>query len=78
MTDKPDALWMWVIYDHPTDFPDVFVARRHICYGPDAGPTQDVMVAPVLDMIRAEMERRGLTMLARFPNDDPSIVETWL
>jgi hypothetical protein len=75
---SPDALSIWVIYDHPTDFPHNFVARRHVAYGPDAGPTADLMIAPDLGLIRKEMERRGLTRLHRFPEDDDKIVETWL
>jgi hypothetical protein len=74
----PDALSIWVIYDHPTDFPDHFVARRHIAYGPGAGPTDDIVIHGKLAAVRKEMERRFLTCLARHPEDDPKIVETWL
>jgi hypothetical protein len=67
-----------VIYDHPTDFPDSFVARRHIAYGPDAGPTAEVMRSNSLNALQEEMERRGLIRLDRYAADAPCIVETWL
>lgn len=35
-------------------------------------------VAPRLELIRGEMERRGLTCITRSDSDDPMIMETWL
>jgi hypothetical protein len=73
-----DALSIWVVYDHPTDWPDWFVARRHVAYGPEAGPTADMILDRDLDHLRQDMEQRGLFRLHRFPEDDAKIVETWL
>jgi hypothetical protein len=73
-----EALSIWVIYDHPRDYPHAFVARRHIAYGPNAGPTDDVVVNEKLLVVRKAMQRRFLTCMPRFPDDDPMILETWL
>ena len=67
-------LSMWVIYDHPKDYPNSYVARR---WELDR-PTTDIIVCPRLDAIRHEMQIRGLACLARNPNDDSKIVECWV
>lgn len=69
---------MWTIYDHPLDFPDEFVARRWETTAAGAFATSDVMRSKRIELIRQEMERRGLYRLERFDNDDPNIMEVWL
>jgi len=72
-------LTMWTIYDHPSDFPNVYVARCHIATPPDqAGPTEHTLECTDLQFIRAAMVGAGLTCLMRAQTDDPKIVETWL
>lgn len=75
-----DALYMWTVYDHPTDMPDKFVARLFAIarLSPTPSPTETVIVADALDDLRGAMRKRGLTCLARDPSDDPKIVEVWL
>lgn len=68
------VLTIWTIYDHPTDYPNAWVARAHDVPG---GPTDRVEVADSLEALRAKLPR-GLTMLARHPDDDPVIREVWL
>jgi hypothetical protein len=65
-------LEIWTIYDHPTDYPDCFVARKFL----NDQPTDTVLFAPTLARIR-EMIPQGLFPLARFKEDDPVIVESW-
>jgi hypothetical protein len=73
------ALSMWVIYDHTTDFPDHWVARRWIITREGEGPTEDIMVASdSLETLRGLMVENGLTCLTRAPEDDRKIVEVWL
>ncbi len=64
---------IWVIYDHPIDFPDEFVARKFIL----DKPTKDMIVMPSLDELR-KMLPLGLTRLDRCLEDDPRIIEVWL
>jgi hypothetical protein len=71
-------LGIWVIYDHPTDYPDSFVARQFFC-GPNIVlATDNVVTALDLDALRRALARDGLTPIDRLPGDDPKIVESWL
>ena len=72
------ALSIWTIYDHPTDYPQEFIARRHEITATGSVPTNDILVSRTLDGLRAEMEMRGMYPLTREPDDDPCIVESWL
>lgn len=72
------VLEIWAVYDHPTDFPTKFVARR---WRVDAGrvtPTDGIRVANELDDLRAQLRVEGLSCVARQHDDDPKIVESWL
>ncbi len=71
---------LWVVYDHPSDFPNSFVARRWN----NGKPTAHVFVSPRLDKLRTligqEISKSGTTpfCLPRDTNDDPSIMEVWI
>ncbi len=67
-------LTVWVVYDHPKDFPDTFVARRFD--GEDA--TAELIVCTDLETIRQELQAKGLVRFARDEQDDPKILESWL
>ena len=77
MSDDSEALSIWVIYDHPADYPDVYIARRWVAYGPNAGP-REAIGSSRLDVLRSTLERRGLIRMDRLPADDPVILETWM
>jgi hypothetical protein len=71
------ALSIWTVYDHPSDFPDTFMAR---CFKSDASgsfPTPTVMTGD-LETIRETLQWAGLVCLMRNESDDPKIVETWI
>jgi len=67
-------LRMWTIYDHPTDYPDCFVAREFIL----DKPTENLIAGPDIEMLRRHFIEIGMTCLPRAPDDQPQIVETWL
>jgi hypothetical protein len=70
---------LWTVYDHPTDYPNSFVARRGIVSeGGEFKQTDDVIVSNSLDEIRTQLRGRGLAYLPRNPKDEPQIVEVWL
>ena len=74
-----NALAIWTVYDHPTDYPDKFVARR-FDVGHD-GPklSASVIIADDLDKLRRVLEfELRLVRITRSPEDDPKIVENWL
>jgi hypothetical protein len=67
-------LTLWTIYDHPKDFPDDIVARRHEVPG---GPTERWMGGD-LELLRDVFRGAGLVRVDRAPNDDVKIVESWI
>jgi len=77
---KPgEHLVMWTIYDHPSDWPDWYVARPYtIGDGPEPVPGDTVILERDLERLRDQMQRRGLVKLMRNEGDHPNVVETWL
>jgi hypothetical protein len=73
MTEQ--ALTIWTVYEHPSDFPDHFVARPFYV-GPGLDRGNQVLLAETLDELRALLPA-GLICMARSENDDPVIVEVW-
>ena len=74
-----EGLPVWVVYDHPRDYPHDYVARMHIAERDGSTTISDVaLVSRSLDLLRMELEARGLTCLHRMEGDDPVILETWL
>lgn len=67
-------LELWVIYDHPRDFPSCYVARLWL----DEQPTVIMLVASQLDLLRRYLEQRGKYRMPRAEQDDPSILEVWI
>ncbi|CAM8631602.1 hypothetical protein [Sphingobium cupriresistens] len=70
-------LSMWVITENPTDFPGQFVAREWLLGNGVHAVTDNHHVAPTLDDVR-DLLPPFLHRLARDPNDDPVIVESWI
>jgi hypothetical protein len=77
MTDAATDLPLWVVYDHPSDYPRDYVARQHIIGVAGQRPTDRIMTG-TLDSIRVALANLGLIRLTRSDADDPVIVETWL
>ena len=67
-------LKMWTIYDHPSDYPDCFVAREFVL----DKPTENFIACNDIDSLRGQLLDMGLTCVPRSPEDQPQIVETWL
>lgn len=71
---------VYVIYDHPRDYPNDYVARR---FEMDK-ITNDVFTDPSLEIVRAWVRKRiwktgmGAFRLSRAAIDDPCIIETWI
>jgi hypothetical protein len=72
------GLIMWAVYDHPTDFPAEYVARRFLVDSDGPLPTSQVLTSNDLDCLRDALQDMGLVCLTRSEGDDPKIVETWL
>jgi hypothetical protein len=68
------SIELWVIYDHPSDLPQGYVARRW----EGETPTEDALLSYDLEALRDEMESRGLVCIPRSEGDEPQIVESWI
>jgi hypothetical protein len=77
LAGKRDRLPMFVIYDHPTDFPDSYVARLWVTL-PQPQSTEFVILSERIGNLRQIMEQIGFAQLARDPADDPKALETWI
>jgi hypothetical protein len=71
------GLEIWTVYDHPSDYPASFVARKSVVGASMTTMTHDMFVADTLDELRALLPR-GLYRIHRYEQDDPKIVEVWL
>ncbi len=67
------ALSLYVVYDHPSDFPHSFVVRR---FEFDQ-PKELLGVAPSLELARLLIPK-GLVCLHRLDQDERQIAEVWL
>ena len=65
---------VWVVYDHPRDQPDYYVAR--LWRGET--PTDMALIDADLERLRDTLEQMGLVHLDRMEGDDPVILETWI
>ena len=69
----------YVIYDHPTDYPDMFVIREwEIAKNGSIIPKQIVFKSFDVDVVRGYLRMRGLINIGRYKNDDPKILEVWI
>ena len=68
-----EAVNTYVIYDHPSDYPNSFAVRRFEW----ATPMELIGIADTLDQARALLPS-GLYNLGRTHKDDPKIVEVWI
>jgi hypothetical protein len=76
-TKRDDLVSGWTVFDHPRDYPDVFVARRWVARRGEVVPTHDMFTADSLAELRALLPA-GLICVPRMPWDDTKIVEVWL
>lgn len=70
------SLFTYTIYEKPADFPDAWVVRRWEA----TGDVEDRGVWCLAESLEAARESipPDLICFTRSPEDDPTIVETWL
>lgn len=71
------GLSLWTIYERPTDYPDMFVARRWHGSSVRHEPTMDLRIGETLDSVRQQLPG-GLTNIGRKNGDEAQIVEVWV
>lgn len=74
---ETEPLRLWTIYDHPSDFPDRFIARLSLVSRAGIVATRQTISATSLEELRSKLPP-GLYRINRDPGDDPVIVEVWL
>lgn len=67
----------WVVYDHPTDFPDKWVMRAFKVVGEKIQPTNMAWAFDTLNEIHT-MIPEGCARVQRHVLDDPKIYEVWI
>ena len=65
---------LFVIYDHPSDHPQRFVARLWDLNR----PTEVHETAETLEELHAKLPLDGMVWVDRYVHDDPTIVGTWV
>jgi hypothetical protein len=77
--DGETGLPMYVIYDHPRDFPDHFVVRPHLVLDQGRGSLASKNGFLFDDLAAArEFVPKQMVKIFRHPKDDPVIVETYI
>jgi len=72
-------LFIWTAYDHPSDFPDYYVARKFSVN--NNGPTDEFCLANTFDELYERVQERSpyyLDFICRSPEDNPVIMGTWI
>lgn len=78
--ETKDPLVLYVVYDHPSDYPDWYVVRREFVLlgGWVMKDPRLFMQEKELETIHVNLKRRGLYWLPRNPTDDPVIVGSYI
>jgi hypothetical protein len=70
---------LWTIYERPTEYPNLYVARESEVGGNEDAPrTTRMKFSSDLSALRKQMEQLGLAQCMRDPQDQLYIVEVWL
>lgn len=75
-----DSLYIYTVFDHPRDIPDLYVVKRDevTATGEVIRDPDYIFTSNSLDVIHKAMRGVGLICLLPQPGDDPVIIETWL
>lgn len=78
-TPDGEVLVQWVIYDHPSDYPQHYVVRVLGIFSGGVQFSPEVWLRPNLDQARDVITANapGLCRLEPSSIDHPSIVEVW-
>ena len=73
--EETPVITLYVVYDHPRDYPDEFDVRRWHMDRPELG--EPFARGASLEAVRAALPR-NLWNLGRHKNDDEAVVEVWI
>ena len=75
---------VWVIYRHPKEYPDGYVARRWACVPqpdqqePEAASIRVPLISPDIGSLRKALRGMGLRRVEDTRDRDDSVAELWL
>lgn len=72
-------LYIYTVYDHPSDIPEYFVVKRWLIT--NIGEVQDpdfILQHHDLEALREVLVKQGLVRLQRDLTDDPIIIENYI
>lgn len=80
LPEGDDVLHLWVLYQHPTDYPDGYVLRAQAAMRDGTIATaSNALAAKTLEELRSiARDVWQLHCLPRHDDDDPCIVECWI
>jgi hypothetical protein len=75
-----ERMRMWVLYEHPKDMPDMYVARLHVIDDNGSRPTEEFYAHKHLQSLidQLKTEDPNLVWVDRHPTDDGVILGTFL
>lgn len=73
-----DAMIMWVLYDHPSDFPDDIVARKFAIAAGEVTATDETKTFASTDEAQTFFSEFGFVAIPRQDDDDPVIIASWV
>lgn len=74
-----DVLPAYAIYDHPKDYPDSFVVNRWLCGSGISVRDEDyIILSDSVELIKTDLENKGLSFMPRSADDDPCIIGTYI
>ena len=75
MSGKDDEpLMMWVVFDHPNDFPNSWVARMWL----DNTPQDTMLMADSYELIEMQLRNWDYINIGRNDEDDSKIHSVWI
>ncbi|MBO9492096.1 hypothetical protein J7384_17170 [Endozoicomonas sp. G2_1] len=74
----PEAFICITLYDKPSDEPENYVARAHVAMKGDTKPTNVYFKSPDRAEVEGAVPDPYFYWLDREPNDDPTILGTWI
>lgn len=78
MLNTERTSFAWAVYDHPTDYPEFYVARRWLLRSGKVLRTDMILKEEDVEVLRYKLLEQGLTKFPRHEQDDPKIMEIWL
>lgn len=75
---------IWVVYNHPKDYPDDFIARlwevqdHQLPLFPVLTPTKETIISKDYNEIRKQLRAKGLWRLPAVEEEDLCIIEKWV